>query len=122
MVNKLNNLKTKAKLLLSSGIISMSLLIVGGMAIAGLMQLSDRIETIFKINVLPLKQLGELQGHSQQMSSIVAGHILARDGATMKVGQTHNSMKRSTNSNGLCPIIVTESEQKTKQVRAIGRL
>ncbi|MEQ1848688.1 MAG: MCP four helix bundle domain-containing protein, partial [Nitrospira sp.] len=63
-MNALNNLKTRSKLLLSSGMISLSLLVVGGMAIIGLVQLSERIETIFTINVLPLKQLGELQGYS----------------------------------------------------------
>ena len=84
MMNALNNLKTKAKLLLSSGMICLALLIVGGVSVAGLMQLSECIETIFRINVLPLKQLGELQGQSQRMNSLVAGHILTRDGATMR--------------------------------------
>ncbi|MGZ8405562.1 MAG: methyl-accepting chemotaxis protein [Nitrospira sp.] len=115
MVNKLNNLKTKTKLLLSSGLICLSLLVVGGMAIVGLMQLSDRIETIFKINVLPLKQLGELQGQSQRMNSLVAGHILARDGATMRKKMDEIvklDAKIDQFQTDYAPIIVSESEQK----------
>ena len=116
MVNKLYNLKTKTKLALSSGMICIALLMVGGMSVAGLMQLSDRIETIFKINVLPLKRLGELQGYSHRMSSLVAWHIMGRDSATRekwldeirtlddKIDQFHTDY---------APIIVTESEQKT---------
>ena len=116
MLNALNNLKTKAKLLLSSGIICLSLLIVGGMAIVGLMQLSERIETIFKINVLPLKQLGELQGYSQRMNSLVAGHILGRDSVTMKnrieeIAKVDDKIDQFLTD--YAPIIVTESEQKT---------
>ncbi len=116
MMNRLNNLKTKAKLLLSSGIISVVLLIVGGMSIAGLMQLSDRIETIFTINVLPLKQLGELQGASNRMSSLVAWHILGRDAATMKKWKAEIAElddRIDTFLADYAPIIVTESEQKT---------
>ncbi|MEK9142785.1 MAG: methyl-accepting chemotaxis protein, partial [Nitrospirota bacterium] len=116
MVNKLYNLKTKTKLLLSSGLICAALLMVGGMSIVGLMQLSDRIETIFKINVLPLKQLGELQGHSQRMSSLVAWHILGRDAATMKKWLeqiTQLDEKIDKFQTDYAPIIVTESEQKT---------
>ncbi|MGB4066828.1 MAG: methyl-accepting chemotaxis protein [Nitrospira sp.] len=116
MMNILNNLKTKAKLLLSSGMICLALLIVGGMSIAGLMHLSDRIETIFKINVLPLKQLGELQGASNRMSSLVAWHILGRDAATMKkwmaeIAKLDDRIDKFQAD--YASIIVTESEQKT---------
>ncbi|MFZ3013989.1 MAG: MCP four helix bundle domain-containing protein, partial [Nitrospira sp.] len=116
MMNALNNLKTRSKLLLSSGMICLALLIVGGMSIAGLMHLSDRIETIFKINVLPLKQLGELQGASNRMSSLVAWHILGRDAATMKkwmaeIAKLDDRIDKFQAD--YAPIIVTESEQKT---------
>ena len=116
MRNKLKNLKTKTKLLLSSSLICLSLLVVGGMGIAGLIQLSDRIETIFKINVLPLKQLGELQGHTELMSALVSRHILARDGASMKgkldaIAKVDAAIDRFQIE--YAPIIVTESEQKT---------
>jgi methyl-accepting chemotaxis protein len=115
-VNRLYNLKTKTKLLLSSGLICAALLLVGGMSIVGLMQLSDRIETIFKVNVLPLKHLGELQGNSQRMSSLVAWHILGRDAATMKKRLDEIRMldeKIAQFQTDYAPIIVTESEQKT---------
>ncbi len=115
-MNALNNLKTRSKLLLSSGLICLALLLVGGMSVVGLMQLSDRIETIFKINVLPLKQLGELQGYSQRMSSLVAWHILGRDAATMKKWTeqiTRLDEKIDKFLADYAPIIVTESEQKT---------
>jgi len=115
-MNRFYNLTTRAKLLLSSGIICVLLLIVGGMSIAGLMQLSERIETIFKINVLPLKQLGELQGASNRMSSLVAWHILGRDAATMKkwiaeIAKLDDKFDKFQAD--YAPIIVTESEQKT---------
>ncbi|MBH0201226.1 MAG: PAS domain-containing protein [Nitrospira sp.] len=115
MMNTLNNLRTRAKLLLISGLIGVALLLVGGMSIAGLMDLSGRIEAIFKINVLPLKQLGELQGDSQRMSALVAGHILGRDSATMKrrkqeIAQLDEKIKKFQAD--YAPIIVTESEQK----------
>ena len=115
-MHKLKNLETKAKLLLSSGLICLALLIVGGMSITGLLQLSDRIEAIFKINVLPLKQLGELQGYSNRMSSLVAWHILGRDAATMKkwmaeIARVDDQIE--TFLANYAPIIVTESEQKS---------
>src|SRR5512139_503219 len=84
MLNRLSDLSTKSKLLMNSGVILVLLAIGGVMSIGGLMKLSDQIESIFKINVIPLKQLGELQGHSQRMSALVAWHILAHDSATMK--------------------------------------
>ena len=115
-MNALNNLKTRSKLLLSSGMISLSLLVVGGMAIIGLVQLSERIETIFTINVLPLKQLGELQGYSQRMNSLVTEHILARDGATMRKKMDEIAkldVKIDQFQTDYAPIIISESEQKT---------
>ena len=79
-----NNLNTKLKLLLSFGAIQLLLVVVGVLSIVAVMQLSQRVESIFKINVVPLKQLGELQGRSQRMSALIAWHILATDSATMK--------------------------------------
>ena len=82
MMNTLNNLKTRSKLLLSSGMISLSLLVVGSMAIIGLVQLSERIETIFTINVLPLKQLGEsFQSEVQPMVVDIEGRTLELKGS-----------------------------------------
>ena len=83
-MNKFNNLNTKTKLLVSFGAIQVLLLVVGLMSIAAVLQLNNRLESIFTINVVPLKQLGELQGRSQRMSSLVAWHILAHDSASMK--------------------------------------
>ncbi|MHC9064168.1 methyl-accepting chemotaxis protein [Nitrospira sp. CMX1] len=79
-----NNLNTKSKLLLSFGAIQLLLVVVGVLSVVAVMQLSQRVESIFKINVVPLKQLGELQGRSQRMSALIAWHILATDSATMK--------------------------------------
>ncbi|CUS31474.1 methyl-accepting chemotaxis protein [Candidatus Nitrospira nitrificans] len=84
LVNKFSNLTTKAKLRINSGALLLFLVIGGVLSINGLSQVSDRIESIFTINVLPLKQLGELQGRSQRMSALIAWHILAHDSTTMK--------------------------------------
>lgn len=115
-MNRFHNLSTKAKLLLNSGVLLVLLLVGGIMSIGGLMKLSDRIETIFKINVIPLKHLGELQGNSQRMSALVAWHILAHDSATMK--KWMEEIKKldeqvNTFQSDYAPIIVTQSEQET---------
>lgn len=116
MLNRLYNLSTKSKLLLNTGVI-LALLVLGGlMSIGGLMKVSGQIESIFTINVLPLKQLGELQGRSQRMSTLVAWHILARDSATMKkwtdaIAKLDEEIKKFEVA--YAPIIVSQSERET---------
>ncbi len=118
MVKKLGELSTRSKLLLSSGMILVLLAIGGLMSIGGLMKMSNQIESIFRINVIPLTQLGELRGHSQRMSALVAWHILARDSASMKKW-TEEIKKLDAEIEKFeavyAPIIITESEQKTFQ-------
>ncbi|MBK9305841.1 MAG: MCP four helix bundle domain-containing protein [Nitrospira sp.] len=110
------NLKTKTKLLLGCSGIALGLLMVGGMAISSVTDLRDRIEAIYKINVIPLTSLGELQSSSQRMSALVAWHILAHDSATMKkqmddIKALDEQIDRFLER--YAPIIVTETEQKT---------
>ncbi len=114
-MNRLLNLSTKAKLLLNSGVI-LALLVVGGaMSIGGLTRVSGQIESIFTYNVLPLKQLGELQGQSHRMSTLVAWHLLAHDGATMKKWSTAIDALDEEIKTFLTryePIIVSQSERE----------
>lgn len=115
-MNRLLNLSTKAKLLLNSGVILMLMVLGGITSIGALTKVSGQIESIFTYNVLPLKQLGELQGLSHRMSTLVAWHVLAHDGATMKkwsaaIATLDEEMKKF--EAGYEPIIVSQSERET---------
>lgn len=116
MVKKLGELSTRSKLLLNSGVILVLLAIGGIMSIGGLIKMSNQIESIFRINVIPLTKLGELQGQSQRMSALVAWHILARDSASMKKwGQEIQKLDEEIEKfeADYAPIIITESERET---------
>lgn len=116
MLKKLGELSTRSKLLLNSGVILVLLAIGGLMSIGGLMTMSHQIESIFRINVVPLTKLVEIQGYSNRMSALVAWHILARDSASMK--QWTEEIKKldveiEKFEAAYAPIIMNESEQKT---------
>jgi methyl-accepting chemotaxis protein len=114
-MNKFDNLKTGKKLIVSFASIVGFLLLLGVLSVVGMTWVSDRTETIYKINLLPIKLLGDLQERTQRMSAYVSWHILAYDSATVakqvegiaKVDEEIEELVKAYN-----PVIVSESERK----------
>ncbi len=114
-MNKFDNLKTGKKLIVSFASIVGFLLLLGVLSVVGMTWVSDRTETIYKINLLPIKLLGDLQERTQRMSAYVSWHILAYDSATVakqvegiaKVDEEIDELVKAYN-----PVIVSESERK----------
>jgi len=114
-VNALKNLKTMTKLMASFGSIGVLLVAIGWMSINGINQLNERMEVIYKVNLTPIKLLGDLHGRSERMSALVAWHILAYDSATVAKWTAEIDKLDEEVDTFLAtypPIIVSESERK----------
>jgi len=114
-VNTLRNLKTRSKLLISFGLVGLLLLMVGVLSINGINKLNQRMEVIYKVNLRPLKLLGDLRGQSERMNALVAWHILAYDSATVtkwtqEIEKVDADVDRYLAE--YAPIIVAQSEQE----------
>lgn len=113
-MNKFDNLKTGKKLLMSFAGILMFFLVLGVLSIVGIRWVSDRTETIYKINLVPIKMLGDLRERTQRMSANVSWHILAYDSATVakqaediaKIDEEIDELVKSYDH-----VIVSESER-----------
>lgn len=114
-MNKFDNLKTGKKLIVSFASIVGFLLLLGVLSVVGMTWVSDRTEIIYKINLLPIKLLGDLQERTQRMSAYVSWHILAYDSATV-AKQVEGIAKGDEEIDELVkaynPVIVSESERK----------
>ncbi|UVT14522.1 MAG: MCP four helix bundle domain-containing protein [Nitrospira sp.] len=114
-MNTLRNLKTRSKLLISFGLVGLLLLTVGVLSINGIDKLNQRMEVIYKVNLRPLKLLGDLRGQSERMNALVAWHILAYDSATVtkwtqEIEKVDADVDRYLAE--YAPIIVAQSEQE----------
>lgn len=114
-MNTLRNLKTRSKLLISFGLVGLLLLMVGVLSINGINKLNQRMEVIYKVNLRPLKLLGDLRGQSERMNALVAWHILAYDSATVtkwtqEIEKVDADVDRYLAE--YAPIIVAQSEQE----------
>ena len=82
-MNKFDNLPTGKKLLVSFASILVFFLVLGVLSVVGMRWISDRMESMYKINLIPIKMLGDLRERTQRMSAYVSWHILAYDSATV---------------------------------------
>ena len=71
-MDKFDNLATGKKLLVSFASILVFFLMLGVLSIVGMKWVSDRTESIYKINLVPIKMLGDLRERTQRMSAYVS--------------------------------------------------
>lgn len=109
------NLQTRTKLIASFAAMGLLFVAVCWVSLNGVNQLTQRIEFIYKANVIPMKLLGDLQGRSERMSALVAWHILAADPGTMakwakEIAEIDVEVDRFFEA--YAPIIASEPERK----------
>ncbi|CUS31485.1 methyl-accepting chemotaxis protein [Candidatus Nitrospira nitrificans] len=114
-MNKFDNLTTGKKLLVGFGGILAFFLVLGVFSIGGIRWVSDRTESIYKINLVPIKMLGDLRERTQRMSAYVSWHILAYDSATVTkqaeaIAKTDEEITELVKSYD--HVIVSEAERK----------
>jgi PAS domain S-box-containing protein len=83
MIEKFNNLKIRLKLLCGFGIMGLLLLIIGGLSIVGMNQLTANTEFIYKTNLVGVTIMSDLRAQMLRRSNLVVWHLLANDAATM---------------------------------------
>ncbi|NOU11497.1 MAG: hypothetical protein HOO98_15990, partial [Nitrospira sp.] len=64
-MNKFDNLHTGKKLLVSFATILVFFLVLGVLSVVGMRWISDRMESMYKINLIPIKMLGDLRERTQ---------------------------------------------------------
>ncbi len=115
MLNRFRNLGIKKKLICGFGLSGLLLLVIGGMSVVGMNQLTGQVESIYTTNVIPITVLSELRATMLKRSNLVMWHLLADDAATMEA-QSREIVEADTKIEGLLekyePAIVTESERK----------
>lgn len=115
MLNRFRNLGIKKKLMCGFGLSGLLLLVIGGMSVAGLNRLTGQVESIYKVNVLPVMVLSDLRATMLKRSNLVMWHLLSDDAATMEE-KSREIVEADTKIEGLletyAPAIVTESERK----------
>jgi methyl-accepting chemotaxis protein len=115
MLNAFKNLSIRLKLLSSIGGVGLLLVMIGGMSIVGMNQLSGRTEFIYKTNLIPITILADLRAAMLRRSNLVTWHILAADSATMatrekSIEELDRKIEELTER--YAPVIVTDSERK----------
>jgi CHASE3 domain sensor protein len=61
MLNRFRNLGIKKKLICGFGLSGLLLLVIGGMSVVGMNQLTGQVESIYTTNVIPITVLSELR-------------------------------------------------------------
>ena len=114
-MNRFKNLSTRTKLMVNIGLFVLIMIITTGLSIKEMGELSQRIEVIYKTNVLPMAILGDLRDNTQQVTGAVGLHILAHDSATAakrieEIARLDAEIETLVSSYE--PIILSEPERK----------
>jgi PAS domain S-box-containing protein len=115
MIEKFNNLKIRLKLLCGFGIMGLLLLIIGGLSIVGMNQLTANTEFIYKTNLVGVTIMSDLRAQMLRRSNLVVWHLLANDSATMAAREKSIAELDKEIEDLLekyVPLIVTEEEKK----------
>ncbi len=114
-MNRFKNLSTRTKLMVNIGLFVLIMIITTGLSIKEMGELSQRIEVIYKTNVLPMAILGDLRDNTQRVAGAVGLHILAHDSATAakrieEIARLDAEIETLMSS--YAPIILSETERK----------
>lgn len=115
-MKKLDNLKTVHKLIVIAGIFVVGQVIGAIFSTWGLSELSQRAEALYRVNLLPVKELGELKALNYKMVAQIGFHIQAFDSAAVtKAEKDIESIDNEIDDllPRYVPIIVSDSERKT---------
>ena len=74
-MKRLDNLKTVHKLIVIAGIFLAGQLVGTILSTWGLSELSQRTEALYRVNLLPVKELGELKALNYKMVAQIGFHI-----------------------------------------------
>jgi methyl-accepting chemotaxis protein-1 (serine sensor receptor) len=77
----MNNLKISTRLMALLGLLSLLLLVVGGMGLFGIVKADDALETVYKDRVVPLQQLAEISRLMQRNELALANSVVFPDEA-----------------------------------------
>jgi methyl-accepting chemotaxis protein len=115
-MKKLDNLKTVHKLIVIAGIFLAGQLVGTIFSTWGLSELSQRAEELYRVNLLPVKELGELKALNYKMVAQIGFHIQAYDSAAVaKAEKDVETVDKEIDEllAKYVPIIVSDSERKT---------
>lgn len=79
MLKTLEDLTMVLKLAVIAGMFILILIVCGALSIWGLHESGQRAETIYKVNLLPVRDLGDLRGLIYKMVGMIGLHIQAYD-------------------------------------------
>lgn len=83
MLKKIQDLSMVKKLGVIAGMFMVMLMMCGALSVWGLHETSQRAETIYKVNLLPVRDLGDLRGLVYKMVGMISLHIQAYDSAAV---------------------------------------
>ena len=112
----LGNLKTVHKLIVIAGIFLAGQVVGTIFSTWGLSELSQRAEALYRVNLLPVKELGELKALNYNMVAQIGFHIQAFDNAAVTKAEKDIETIDKEIEDLLAqyvPIIVSDSERKT---------
>ncbi len=115
-MKKLDNLRTVHKLIVIAGIFLVGQAVATIFSTWGLSELSQRAEALYRVNLLPVKELGELKALNYKMVAQIGFHIQAYDSAAVtKAEQDIEAIDKQIDDllAKYVPIIVSDSERKT---------
>ena len=115
MVKRLDNLRTVHKLIVIAAIFLIGQIVGTIFSTWGLSQVSQRAEELYRVNLLPVKELGELKALNYRMVVEVAFHIQAHESAAVtKAEQEIAAIDKEIDdlSSRYVSIIVSDRERK----------
>ena len=115
-MRKLDNLKTVHKLIVIVAIFVVGQVVGTIFSTWGLSELSQRAEALYRVNLLPVKELGELKALNYKMVAQIGFHIQAFDSAAVtKAEKDIETIDKEIDDllATYVPIIVSDLERKT---------
>ncbi len=115
-MKKLDNLKTVHKLIVIAGIFLAGQVVGTIFSTWGLSELSQRTEALYRVNLLPVKALGELKALNYKMVAQIGFHIQAYDSASVtKAEKDIETIDKEIDDllAQYVPIIVSDVERRT---------
>ncbi|MGZ8404774.1 MAG: MCP four helix bundle domain-containing protein, partial [Nitrospira sp.] len=113
-MKRLDNLKTVHKLIVIAGIFLAGQVVGTIFSTWGLSELSQRTEALYRVNLLPVKELGELKALNYKMVAQIGFHIQAFDSAAVaKAEKDIEAIDKDIDDllAKYAPIIVSDSER-----------